>query len=128
MARAVNTSAPVKNPHRLTWSVFVVLLLFAVFFVTGTAAELPPLVASHFDAAGQPNEIVADGDGVHGSLARIGRKPPASAASVEFGVLRGPGCFPRRNGGLDRRPHDRFPPAGRIITPRSLEPTCAKRP
>jgi uncharacterized membrane protein len=50
MARAVKT---------LAWSVFALLLLFAMVFVTGTASELPPLVASHFDAAGQPNAYMS---------------------------------------------------------------------
>lgn len=52
-------SAPPRNPHRVTWSVFVMLLLFAIVFVTGTASELPALVASHFDAAGQPNAFMS---------------------------------------------------------------------
>jgi uncharacterized membrane protein len=44
--------------HRVTWSVFILLLLFAVFFVTGTVSELPPTVASHFNAAGQANAFM----------------------------------------------------------------------
>jgi uncharacterized membrane protein len=48
-----------RSPHRVTWSVFVLLLLFAILFVTGTASELPPTVASHFDAAGQPNAFMS---------------------------------------------------------------------
>jgi hypothetical protein len=39
--------------------VFILLLLFATFFVTGTASELPLTVASHFDAAGQPNAFMS---------------------------------------------------------------------
>jgi hypothetical protein len=38
--------------------VFILLLLFAILFVTGTASELRPMVASHFDAAGQPNAFM----------------------------------------------------------------------
>jgi uncharacterized membrane protein len=48
-----------RNPHRVTWSVFVLLLVFAILFVTGTASELPLTVASHFDAAGQPNAFMS---------------------------------------------------------------------
>ena len=49
----------VPHSHRVTWSVFILLLLFAVFFVTGTVSELPPSVASHFDAAGQANAFMS---------------------------------------------------------------------
>jgi hypothetical protein len=48
-----------RYPHRATWSAFILLLLFAIFFVTGTASQLPPDVASHFDAAGQPNAFMS---------------------------------------------------------------------
>jgi uncharacterized membrane protein len=48
-----------RNPHRITWLVFIALLLFAMLFVTGTASELPLTVASHFDAAGQPNAFMS---------------------------------------------------------------------
>jgi uncharacterized membrane protein len=47
------------HPHRVTWSVFILLLLFAVVFVTSTVAELPPTVASHFNAAGQANAFMS---------------------------------------------------------------------
>jgi uncharacterized membrane protein len=43
----------------VTWSVFILLLLFAILFVTGTSSELPLTVASHFDAAGQPNAFMS---------------------------------------------------------------------
>jgi uncharacterized membrane protein len=39
--------------------VFILLLLFAILFVTGTSSELPVTVASHFDAAGQPNGFMS---------------------------------------------------------------------
>jgi uncharacterized membrane protein len=52
-------SGPARHPHRVTWSVFILLLLFAILFVTGTASELPLMVASHFDAAGQPNAFMS---------------------------------------------------------------------
>jgi uncharacterized membrane protein len=55
----VKPSPPARYPHRVTWSVFVLLLLIAILFVTGTASELPPTVASHFDAAGQPNAFMS---------------------------------------------------------------------
>lgn len=59
MAGALKPSPPVRHPHRVTWSVFIMLLLFAVLFVTGTASELPATVASHFDAGGQPNAFMS---------------------------------------------------------------------
>jgi uncharacterized membrane protein len=59
VARAVKPLPQARIPHRVTWSVFVLLLLFAILFVTGTASELPPTVASHFDAAGQPNAFMS---------------------------------------------------------------------
>jgi uncharacterized membrane protein len=59
MARAMKPPAPSRNPHRVTWSVFVTLMLFAIVFVTGTASDLPAVVASHFDAAGQPNAFMS---------------------------------------------------------------------
>ncbi len=48
-----------RYPHRVTWSVFILLLLFAIVFVTGTASQLPSMVASHFDAAGEPNAFTS---------------------------------------------------------------------
>lgn len=48
-----------RYSHRVTWTVFILLLLFAIFFVSGTAAELPADVASHFDAAGRPNAFMS---------------------------------------------------------------------
>lgn len=57
----MKSAPPVRYPHRVTWSVFVVLLLFAIIFVTSTASELPLTVASHFDAAGQPNAFMSRG-------------------------------------------------------------------
>jgi uncharacterized membrane protein len=55
----MKASTVARNPHRVTWSVFIVLLLFAVLFVTNTASELPLTVASHFDAAGRPNGFMS---------------------------------------------------------------------
>jgi uncharacterized membrane protein len=51
--------AAARKPHWVTWSVFIVLLLIAALFVTGTSSELPLTVASHFDAAGQPNAFMS---------------------------------------------------------------------
>jgi len=53
--------AAARHPHRATWSVFIALLLLAILFVLGTAAQLPPVVASHFDAAGQPTAFMSRG-------------------------------------------------------------------
>ena len=47
------------HPHRVTWSIFILLLLCAVVFVTATVSELPPTVASHFNAAGQANAFMS---------------------------------------------------------------------
>jgi uncharacterized membrane protein len=54
----IDISPQARYPHRVTWSVFVLLLVFAVLFVISTASQLPPMVASHFDAAGQPNSFM----------------------------------------------------------------------
>jgi uncharacterized membrane protein len=54
----MNASPRARQSHWVTWTVFIVLLLFAILFVTGTASELPPLVASHFDAGGQANAFM----------------------------------------------------------------------
>jgi hypothetical protein len=37
---------------RIAWSVFAAVLLFAILFLANTVSSLPPLIASHFDAAG----------------------------------------------------------------------------
>jgi hypothetical protein len=61
VARAVKPLVPARHPHRVTWSVFVLFLVFAILLVTGTASQLPLTVASHFDAAGQPNAFMSRG-------------------------------------------------------------------
>lgn len=53
---------PGWSVHKLTWLLFVLLLMFAVIFVNRTAASLPSIVASHFDAAGQPNGFMSRSD------------------------------------------------------------------
>jgi uncharacterized membrane protein len=55
----MNPSPPAQFSHWVTWSVFIVLLLFAILYVTGTASQLPPTVASHFNAAGHPNAFMS---------------------------------------------------------------------
>lgn len=55
----MNTSPPRRYPHRVTWTVFIALLAFAILFVTGTVSTLPPMVALHFDAAGQANAFIS---------------------------------------------------------------------
>ena len=52
-------SPPLRYPHRVTWAVFIALLAFAVLFVISTVSQLPPMVASHFDAAGQANAFMS---------------------------------------------------------------------
>jgi hypothetical protein len=47
----------VKSPKG-SWAVFGILLGLAVLFMLGTASELPPTVASHFDAAGYPSTFM----------------------------------------------------------------------
>ncbi|HWX79380.1 MAG TPA: hypothetical protein VNZ02_04785 [Steroidobacteraceae bacterium] len=47
--------------QKAAWSIFVLLLLFAIVFVTRSSAALPPLVGSHFDAAGFPNAFMTRG-------------------------------------------------------------------
>jgi uncharacterized membrane protein len=45
----------------MTWAVFIVLMLLAVLYVTATAPQLPPTVASHFNAAGRANAFMSRG-------------------------------------------------------------------
>ncbi len=47
-----------RFPHRITWAAFILLLSFAVIYIVRTAPALPPLVASHFDAAGQADAFM----------------------------------------------------------------------
>jgi uncharacterized membrane protein len=44
--------------QKAAWTVFALLLLFALVFVMRSSASLPALVASHFDAAGFPNAFM----------------------------------------------------------------------
>jgi hypothetical protein len=43
---------------KFSWAVFILLLLAALLFLTRSVATLPPMVASHFDAAGYPNAFM----------------------------------------------------------------------
>jgi uncharacterized membrane protein len=43
---------------KIHWIVFDLMLLFAILYVTSTVSELPPLVASHFNAAGTPTAFM----------------------------------------------------------------------
>jgi hypothetical protein len=52
VAGNVTSAPPARFPHWVSWSVFIALLLFATLYVTGTASQLPPTVAAHFNAAG----------------------------------------------------------------------------
>jgi hypothetical protein len=40
--------------HRLSWGVFALAACGAIVFITRTGTALPAIVASHFDAAGNP--------------------------------------------------------------------------
>jgi uncharacterized membrane protein len=55
----MNPSPPPRYAHRVTWTVFIALLAFAILFVVSTVSQLPPRVASHFDAAGQANAFMS---------------------------------------------------------------------
>jgi uncharacterized membrane protein len=48
-----------RYSHRVTWLVFIALLLLACIFVTATVSELPLTVASHFDGAGRANAFMS---------------------------------------------------------------------
>jgi hypothetical protein len=43
---------------RLAWIAFAAMLAFAVFYIAQTTPQLPPMVASHFDASGYPNAFM----------------------------------------------------------------------
>jgi uncharacterized membrane protein len=59
VARGMNPSPSPRYPHRVTWTVFIALLAFGILFVISTVSQLPPMVASHFDAAGQANAFMS---------------------------------------------------------------------
>ncbi len=43
----------------LSWALFILMLAGAAIFEIRTTPDLPPLVASHFDAANQPNGFMS---------------------------------------------------------------------
>jgi uncharacterized membrane protein len=51
------------------WIIFVLALPLAAYFVLHSSPALPPLVASHFDAAGAPNAFMPRQTYVHFMLA-----------------------------------------------------------
>jgi uncharacterized membrane protein len=55
----MNPAPPPRYSHRVTWTVFIALLALAILFVISTVSQLPPMVASHFDAAGQANAFMS---------------------------------------------------------------------
>jgi hypothetical protein len=69
---------------KISWLVFGLMLLFAVFFVTHTARDLPALVASHFDAAGYPNAFMTHDGYIHFMLAMGAGLPIALVALLTF--------------------------------------------
>jgi uncharacterized membrane protein len=62
-------------------TVFVLTLLLAVAFITASSSQLPPVVASHFDAAGNPNSFMARTDYIH-FLLWIGVAVPMALVAV----------------------------------------------
>ena len=49
------------NMSKISWIAFALMLLFAMLYITQTTAQLPPMVASHFDIAGYPNAFMTRG-------------------------------------------------------------------
>jgi uncharacterized membrane protein len=45
--------------QKISWAVFIVSLLLLIAFVVSTLPGLPPLVASHFNAAGYPDALIS---------------------------------------------------------------------
>ena len=54
-------AAPPKRAYGAIWGVFVAVLLFALLFILVTTPGLPDMVASHFNAAGQPSSYMPRG-------------------------------------------------------------------
>jgi uncharacterized membrane protein len=51
-----------KSRHPISWLVFAALWLLAAILIHQTAADLPPRIAVHFDAAGQASSYMLRGD------------------------------------------------------------------
>lgn len=74
--------AAVKHP--VSTAVFVIALLLAVGFIASSTSQLPPVVASHFDAAGNPNSFMARGDYIHFMLSIGVALPMVLVAMLTF--------------------------------------------
>jgi uncharacterized membrane protein len=57
----MNATHPRPLSHQLSWLVFIAVLLAAAFFINLTAVGLPPRIAVHFDAAGEPTSYMMAG-------------------------------------------------------------------
>jgi uncharacterized membrane protein len=55
------SAPPQRYSHKISWAVFIGMLLLAALFVNQTASELPKKVAVHFDAAGQATSFMTVG-------------------------------------------------------------------
>jgi uncharacterized membrane protein len=44
--------------NRISWIVFALALLFAIFYFSASVSSLPPMVAAHFDGAGLPTTFM----------------------------------------------------------------------
>jgi len=51
-----------RYPHPISWLVFIFLWVLAVVLISRTVADLPPRIAVHFDAAGEPTSYMLRGD------------------------------------------------------------------
>ena len=45
--------------QKISWAVFILSLLLMIFFIASTVPGLPPMVASHFNAAGYPDALIS---------------------------------------------------------------------
>ncbi len=85
---------PASYPHRLTWWVFLILLVSGAVFIVATSGQLPSLVASHFDAAGRPNGFMSRGGYVlAGGLIAFLMATLLWVAALMFAFCR-PACAP----------------------------------
>ena len=56
------SAEPQRYGHPISWLVFVALWLLAAIVIYRGAADLPPRIAVHFDAAGQATSFMLRGD------------------------------------------------------------------
>lgn len=61
----METAAPRRLAHRISWGVFAGMLLFSAQFIYRTARELPARTAVHFDAGGNPDALMASAEYRH---------------------------------------------------------------